>query len=564
MDIAPNTTIKLLTGVPLDPTYDHTIFFPTLSTVSASRLNQANAFSVYAKYTLDSYSYQRTDSNVISVRKPVEDIIDCNYLMFKNSSFENKWFYAFITTIEYQNNGTSRVHYEIDQLQTWFFDYTLDQCFVEREHSATDNLFENLVEEGLNLGETIIDANYHFSLNDMGVCILRSRFPAGAEGPAPSRTWFGLYTPVEIALFDSAATQEAVDEIDLYLNDFQEDGIICIYQFPLFMLGEYTIAINTRHRIAPSSIPTSPVKGQIRLLPHTTSLDGYTPNNKKLFSYPFNFITLSNNSGQTADYRWEDWTDTVSLGTFNIEGVFSTTPATICYPLGYQTHYNDAAPLSPQALYDIGVTYTAFPLCAWTGDTFKAWWAQNKTSITTGIISSVISTAVGMVSGAAVAAIPGVGAVTAAMGEGQMLSSAAGGISDVLRTLGKIEDMHNMPNQTHGQVQVDSLNIALQRQRFTFYFRTLKAQNAKIIDDFFSRYGYATKTSKVPNRAVRKRWTYTKTLACTITGSIPAEAASKICSIYNTGITFWRYDSSLLVNNKLPVGDYVMTDNAPL
>ena len=72
-----------------------------------------------------------------------------------------------------------------------------------------------------------------------------------------------------------------------------------------------------------------------------------------------------------------------------------------------------------------------------------------------------------------------------------------------------------------------------------------KLKYAKIIDEYFDRYGYATKRNKKPNRNVRPHWCYTKTIGCTITGSIPCDDATKICNIYKNGITFWMNGSEV-------------------
>ena len=145
MYIEPNTIIKILKNCPLDTTYDHTIFFDTQE-------NQTAYFNGLVKYTLNNQTYQRVNKNRMRVQYKADDLYDCNYIMFQNTSYGNKWFYAFIKSVEYINNITSEIEYEIDVMQTWFFDYTLGQCFVEREHSATDNIGDNLVPENLEQG----------------------------------------------------------------------------------------------------------------------------------------------------------------------------------------------------------------------------------------------------------------------------------------------------------------------------------------------------------------------------------------------------------------------------
>ena len=131
MYIAPNSTIKLLRNVYLDNTYTNTVYF-------VGSQAQAEFFSGKAKYTLSNYTYQRKE-RILRVGILADNLYDCNYLMFQNTAFGNKWFYAFITNVEYVNNEASNITFEIDVMQTWYFDYTVKPSFIEREHSASDN-----------------------------------------------------------------------------------------------------------------------------------------------------------------------------------------------------------------------------------------------------------------------------------------------------------------------------------------------------------------------------------------------------------------------------------------
>jgi len=74
---------------------------------------------------------------------------------------------------------------------------------------------------------------------------------------------------------------------------------------------------------------------------------------------------------------------------------------------------------------------------------------------------------------------------------------------------------------------------------------TIKEEYAKIIDDYFSMFGYKINRVKVPNKAHRSRWWYTKTLNVNIDGAIPNKDMQKIKDCYNKGITFWRNPSEI-------------------
>ena len=141
MYIEPNTTVKFLFGVPLDNSYENTINWDNVN-------SQTSYFTSKARYTLDRQSYQRISAGKMKVELPVERLYNCNYMMFRNDNFENKWFYAFVLNVEYVSNTVCSVTYVIDVMQTWFFDYQAAMCFVERETPSSDNIGEYRLDEG--------------------------------------------------------------------------------------------------------------------------------------------------------------------------------------------------------------------------------------------------------------------------------------------------------------------------------------------------------------------------------------------------------------------------------
>ena len=148
MFIEPSTKVILLKDCPLDQSYENTIYFETIT-------DQTNYFKSLKHREYSQYTYQRATRGVIKVQSPVAELYSCNYMMFQNELFSKKWFYAFITNVEYISNDVTRVEYAIDYMQTYFFDYELKECFVEREHSATDNIGDNTIPENLETGTYI-------------------------------------------------------------------------------------------------------------------------------------------------------------------------------------------------------------------------------------------------------------------------------------------------------------------------------------------------------------------------------------------------------------------------
>lgn len=148
MAIQPNSRMRLLQGVPLDSTYTNTLYF-------ANQQDQTNHFLTHYPYAKEFYaqSYQRVKSGVCRLQIKADDIYPYNYMMFQNTSYGSKWFYAFINRVEYINDAQSNIYYEIDVMQTWFFEHILRPSYVERETSATDNIGDNIVSEPVDLGD---------------------------------------------------------------------------------------------------------------------------------------------------------------------------------------------------------------------------------------------------------------------------------------------------------------------------------------------------------------------------------------------------------------------------
>lgn len=507
MYIEPNTNIRILANVPLENTYEHTV-------LQSSKEVQAANFIDYQKYNLSDYTYQRVNNQAIRVSIKADDLYNCNYLMFQNTNYGTKWFYAFITGIEYVNNETSTIRYEIDIMQTWYFDYELEMSYVEREHTEFDEVFGNLVPENLNIGEDyVVNDEFNDNYGDMSICLMTSENSSG--------TINNLYVPLNVVSGVPVSDPATIDAlIKNYVDEGQEDKIVHIYQYPSWLgssgspgVKEKNLHINFNHR----------------------DINGYIPKNNKLFSYPYIKLLVSNENGQISEYKWELWGDIVNAGKFTINGTFIGNPALLCYPTNYKGRTKD---------YDSGITLSNFPQTPWVGDTYKAWLAQNKGTIASSMLSSTFATALTLLAGAV---NPGLGIAT---------STLAGGLlSNAVSLIGQASDKQATPPQVHGQLECDALNVALKRYGFTFQSVSIRKEIAKVIDDFFSVFGYAVRQLKIPNRSARPHWNYTKTINCCARGSLPADDLQRIIKIYNTGITFWH--------NMSEIGNYEL-DNSPI
>lgn len=352
MYIVPNTTIYILKNIPLNKSYEHTVYYP-------DRDAQAQAFMAYKKYTLTDYSYQRSQLGTIRVALKYEQLIDCNYLMFKNTNFENKWFYAFITGIGYVSNDVTDVYYDLDVMQTWCYDYEFLPTFVDRQHSKTDALYENTQPEGLELGATYgYNTKLTFSpLNtpsstDSTYLILATTYSNGSH-PKPSAG-----TGVILSLYWSIKKQaDAIAVLKEFVNNGLEDNIIAIYNCPP----------DDKLNIA-------------KEFKRTPTLGSYSPRNYKLLTSPYCFLSCYNHLGQTLELQYENFREkntTSPPKNFDYLYHFEAISTQLPQPqssLVIRYYLNSAGTDVAQYL----LTYNVYPTGAFSGDTFKVWLAQNK------------------------------------------------------------------------------------------------------------------------------------------------------------------------------------------
>lgn len=517
MFIEPQTSIILLHNVPLDPTFDHTIYFSSAS-------SQEAYFKSKAKYNLTNYSYQRVQKGMSRVGIKADNLYDCNYMMFQNTAFGNKWFYAFIKSVEYVNNECSEIVFEIDDMQTWFFDYSVDDCFVVREHTETDVIGEHIEPEGVATGEYVFN-NYTpvVVMNDIAIVVAIVDVD-GETSSVDGKKYDGIYGGATLWVYDVNKFAQINEKLKEYVQ--KPDAVVSIYAIPKKFLPNGSIPSSNKMPELDASLK---IVANEEALNANSSLDGYVPKNKKLYTYPYNFYHIDNASNQSLTLRYEFFSGLKPVIEMNCN---ITQPVSV---VARPRNYKGTGDFTDNTE---SLTLSGYPLCSWNIDAYNAWVAQNAVSM--GIKG--VSTIARAVLGGAVSGNP--------MGMGMAGVSGIGTVADMLS------------QQYEASIQADmlkgnasgSVNVSSGKQQFYSGRMSITAEYARCIDDFFTRYGYGVKRLKTPNRNSRPHWNYVKTAGCTITGSIPADAERKICSIYDNGITFWK--------NGDEIGNYSL-DNRP-
>lgn len=443
--------------------------------------------------------------NTLAVDFVADDMINVNYMSFQNSNFTNKTFYAFITNVIYKSPNSCTVEYEIDIFQTYQFDIDFLPCFVEREHVNDDTIGKNLVVENLDLGNYIINDYVKTGLSDSDKIIVLAS-SGNVEGDYATGGYYGgIYSGLQYFKYSS------VTDLNTHLNNLytagKSDSVVAIFM-------AYDSLFGTENSL-------EPLESGITVEKNFDELDGYTPKNKKLYTYPYNFLYVSNLNGQSAEYKWEFFIGNPMQDPayFNIIGETSCNPTLTLVPDGYKD-------------YSEGMSYgnlneklvlSGFPQCAWTTDTYKVWLAQNSSSMAISTMGSALSVGVGLYTGNPIAV-------------------AGGGlaIADILNQKYK-ESVR--PPQASG-VAGNGGMFAYNELDFHFFSTSITSEYAQIIDDFFSIQGYQVNRVKTPNLTGRQNWNYVKTKECQVrskpTKSCPAQVINDLKSIFNSGVTLWH------------------------
>lgn len=504
---SPSSTFRVLSGLRIDNTYTHTYDFFT------NIVDQAEFFAQFAIHQDAGFTKFAPIRIFNKVRFPMaaDDVMSCSYVMFRNLNYKNKWFYGFITDIEFININECWISYELDVIQTWMFDFQFLPCFVEREHVKSDNIGEHLVPEPLTPYEYVIKSSKNSDFFKEFVIVVAATFDTDFSNSAGGM-YQNIYSGLKYNIFETAegANQFILDAA----ASNKSNGIVSVFMIPK------PFAIGDNVQVFSENIEKN-----------LSDLDGYTPKNKKLFLHPFNFMHVRNNQGSSAQFKYEYFNN--NFCTFGISCDTSPAASAFLVPINYKI------PGTGTKNYNEVMSLTGFPQCAFNVDTFKAYVAQNSLrdvfNITTDTARDVLSYQGNMAS-------------AATQGKAAIAKQAATGIPNlalsVIDRVGNIGINYLQAYTMAPQAKNSGSSTALFANRqltFSYDQMTITAAQAKQFDDFFEMYGYQVDSLKMPHTRSRKYWNYLKVKnAAFINNGVPFNHITKIKQIYEAGITLWH------------------------
>ena len=530
MVVTPNSRIRLLKS-PIELDERNQLTFSSLTA-------QTNYFLSLPYLEYDNCTYQRKDGVIRYQTDPTsltyEDLLAYNYCMYQNTNYDNKWFYAFVTDVRYVNDGMTEIKIETDVMQTWKFEINYKPSFIEREHVNDDSRGANLLPEGLETGEYISQYVSDFSIGNSHVVMASSVNPSDLSN-AGGGTYGGIYSGVDYFIFDNFTS--LYNALSRIATAGKSDMINSIFYCPDFITG-YASATFDSNGIAKVGSTSNPTSILVPLTP--SAIDGYTPKNNKLFNSPYVQYILSNNAGGTMTYNLEDFKDNGNhLGEIKVRGCCTPGASVRAIPVNYKCTGDNN---------EYGLTLGKFPVCSWPADVYTNWLTQQSVNQNLRLANAVLSPIGGATSFGADAVYSG-GKISGTGAVGAIGGAASWGIN-VFGAIAENEAemyVHSLtPVEARGNVNSGDVTFTIGKLTYTGYMMTIKSQYARIIDEFFSMFGYKVNRVKTPNLDGRTNWNYVKTVGLNITGDIPQADMQKIKDIFDSGVTLWHNPSTFL------------------
>lgn len=538
-----NSEIILCKGIRMDKQYVNVLSYKQSQMLELCR---SNTHLVASK---DDYSFIRNTGG-IKTSFTYNQCLQANYIAFQNKDYSNKWFFAFIDEVIYRGENNTEIRYTVDAWSTWYDKWTKKNCFINRQHVLNDTIGNNLIDENLNVGDVIqeqetTDSSYS---NEFGywVGIMSGYTPTDGQSSG-GNNYSGIsilnnvISGLDLFLFKITSRADLFNIVlfiartndDEKIEDINNMFIIpnaCINES---ILRQHTFPYKLDSIILTCTYYTIPMSGDEQVFNPTTfntsiakrhSFSNFTPKNNKCFVYPYNYLLVTNNQGSENIYKYEDFSGNNCV--FENQLAVSIGISGRIVPKNYKGEtysYDESLPLGK------------YPTCGWSGDAFTNWLTQNAVNIPTQTILSAVGSGIQIMSGNLVGG----------------LTSIA---SNVANLIGQFYQASLLPNIKGGQAQGD-ISFSGNSMGFTFREMRVKNQFMQIIDDYFTRFGYAIKKIDNPHLTGRRNWNYIEIGSNENIGygDVPSSYMTEINNACRKGVTIWHNHENL--------GDYSL-DNS--
>ncbi len=270
---------------------------------------------------VNNYSFIRQNRDNLYTSFTYSQVLNSNYIAFQNKDYDNKWFFAFIDEVIYRGEKNTEIRYTIDSWSTWFNKLNIKPCLVKRHHVNDDSIGANTIEENIVNGVMIEEKSIisQGEFDNVYFAISTNTDPSKSTEYVGVNSYNGILNGKIIFLFDSDSV--GITSLSYFIDHTNQIGRIADIE-SLFIIPKHLVGKNYEtipDTFTPSGHPTQ-ITYEYKKLTKTNSAvenidtlsfsynySDINVKNNKCYCYPYNFLQVTNNIGNIANYRFEEF-----------------------------------------------------------------------------------------------------------------------------------------------------------------------------------------------------------------------------------------------------------------
>ena len=478
----------------------------------------------------NNYSFLKVGENRISVGLDYNTCLSANYLCMQNPHYNNKWFFAFIDRVEYSSEKSTIIHYTVDEISTWWDYWSRKICFVEREHVNDDTVGLHTIPEGLETGDYISCKLQPTLTSNIETCFVVA--VTELLNTMGTYSTFNQLLPIGLYYIGLTTLTGIQDLVKLYDSAGKGDAVSSVFVIPKSFFTTWTTLSGVDGNISYNMRFDYTQDFNITKVNYLGN--DYVPVNNKLLTFPYSFLQVSNHTGQIVNYKWE-YFNMLDVGTeginFKLRGTITPGGSFKLFPVNYNNILNNN---------DDTINLGKYPIGAFNSDVYTNWLTQNGVNI-------------GGIKLNAEQAGYALGGIQTAIGLGELVAGNPYGVTQVATGVGSIlgtmqeSYRHSLtPDVVEGNLNTGDVNFTFGINNFEFKRMSIKNEYARIIDNFWTRFGYKVNDLKRPNFTGRRYWNFVKIAGGEIIGystnniSVPESSMEIINKVFRNGTTIWH------------------------
>lgn len=464
-------------------------------------------------------------------------------------------YYFFVDGVEWvANEKVVKLHYHYDWWQTYCHRVSVLDSFVEREHVEDDTFGKHIIEENLPISDYKVQSSTTLDggATDLLYCICSCDWEGvvsashNTNTPIPS-----MCKPSKFESSPQIVFNTDKSEMDILMKKIvgsnKIDSVVGFYAIP-------SSAIPSGMRKEAYDVYTGEVVGYycddsdnlaglfFGNIVRPNTIDGYTPVNNKCFTYPYCLANVTNNNGNSLIGKFE-FSDYNSNHDIRFNYRFPVIEGGVGF--GAFRDYDGISGLN----FDYSIQGQSSVELPYITNTFSCYMSANHNAIANQYkqiernkefsqLSSYTSGVSGIISNATALNLGGM--VSSAYGSSMGMIGAELSAQNTKDSIdASLNDIKSKGDVPHGSFIASSPQI-LGEFGYKAQLLTVTEENIKMIDDYFSMFGYKVNQIKVPNLTGRRYWNYVKTAGVNVVGSVPLEALNGIKTMLDSGVTVWH------------------------